>query len=270
MAKAATWPSLRLPSWMPRTMKAISSSESSCPSRFLRMISCGSMRLGVAFEEGAQQEAHLAAAAAATASVCSWPSLPWHEARGVVGHQRQRRDLQAGVARQDRLGHRRHADGIGAQDARGADLGRRLEARPAEPDVDALVAERRWPPAPPRSASRAAPDRRHRPCRRSGCRPVSPNSGLTPVKLMWSVIAITEPGGMSSRRLPAALVCSSVSQPRLGHGADRRPSSRRPGRARSSARGPAARRPASGRHGPAPAGRHGCRRSAAGSPAARA
>ena len=34
-----------------------------------------------------------------------------------------------------------------------------------------------------------------------------------PAKLMWSVIAITEPGGMSSRRLPAALVCSRVSQP---------------------------------------------------------
>jgi hypothetical protein len=35
-----------------------------------------------------------------------------------------------------------------------------------------------------------------------------------PAKLMWSLIAITEPGGMSSRRLPAALVCSRVSQPR--------------------------------------------------------
>ncbi len=41
----------------------------------------------------------------------------------------------------------------------------------------------------------------------------SPNSGLTPVKLMWSEITIGEPGGMSSRRLPAALVCSKVSQP---------------------------------------------------------
>src|SRR5215471_11513796 len=43
MAKAATWPSLRLPSWTPRTTKAISSAESSCPSRFRRMISWGSM-----------------------------------------------------------------------------------------------------------------------------------------------------------------------------------------------------------------------------------
>ncbi len=37
MAKAATWPSLRLPSWMPRAMKAISSADSSWPSR----ASCG-------------------------------------------------------------------------------------------------------------------------------------------------------------------------------------------------------------------------------------
>ena len=43
MAKAATWPSLRLPSWMPRVTKAISSADSSWPSRFLRMISCGSI-----------------------------------------------------------------------------------------------------------------------------------------------------------------------------------------------------------------------------------
>ncbi len=43
MAKAATWPSLSVPSWMPRTMKAISSADSFPPSRFLRMISCGSI-----------------------------------------------------------------------------------------------------------------------------------------------------------------------------------------------------------------------------------
>jgi len=30
---------------------------------------------------------------------------------------------------------------------------------------------------------------------------------------MWSEITIGEPGGMSSRRLPAALVSSTVSQP---------------------------------------------------------
>ena len=70
-----------------------------------------------------------------------------------------------------------------------------------------------WRRAPPTASARPARDRRHRPCRRSGLLPVSPNSGLTPVKLMWSEIAISAPGGMSSRRLPAALVCSSVSQP---------------------------------------------------------
>ena len=36
---------------------------------------------------------------------------------------------------------------------------------------------------------------------------------LTPVKLMWSVITMTLPGGISGRRLPAALVSNRVSQP---------------------------------------------------------
>ncbi len=43
--------------------------------------------------------------------------------------------------------------------------------------------------------------------------PVAPNSGETPVSPIWSVIAITEPGPASSRRLPAALVRTSASQP---------------------------------------------------------
>ena len=63
-----------------------------------------------------------------------------HQAGSVVGHQRQRHDLEPGMARQDGLGCGRHADGVGAQHARGADLGRGLEARPAEEDVDAVMA----------------------------------------------------------------------------------------------------------------------------------
>ena len=43
MAKAVTCPSFRLLSVMPRAMKAIFSCDSSCPPRFLRKISCGSM-----------------------------------------------------------------------------------------------------------------------------------------------------------------------------------------------------------------------------------
>ena len=43
IAKAATWPSVIEPSAMPRVTNAISSAESAWPSRFLRMISCGSM-----------------------------------------------------------------------------------------------------------------------------------------------------------------------------------------------------------------------------------
>ena len=63
-----------------------------------------------------------------------------HEAGGIVGHERQGHDLETGMARQDRLGGRRHADGIGTQHAGGANFCRRLETRPAEEDVDAVVA----------------------------------------------------------------------------------------------------------------------------------
>src|SRR4051812_12080971 len=40
-----------------------------------------------------------------------------------------------------------------------------------------------------------------------------PVSGLTPSMLMWSAIAISEPGGDSTRSDPAALVTSSASAP---------------------------------------------------------
>ena len=43
IANAATWPSVSEPSAMPRVTNAISSAESASPSRFRRMISCGSM-----------------------------------------------------------------------------------------------------------------------------------------------------------------------------------------------------------------------------------
>ena len=50
---------------------------------------------------------------------------------GEVGDRRDRGDAQAGVAGDDHLGDRRHADRVGAQRAERADLGRRLEARAA-------------------------------------------------------------------------------------------------------------------------------------------
>ena len=48
-------------------------------------------------------------------------------------------DAQPGVARDDHLGHRAHADEVGAERAEGADLGGRLEARPGDREVDAVV-----------------------------------------------------------------------------------------------------------------------------------
>src|SRR6185437_6508982 len=138
MAKAATWLSLKLPSVMPRTTKAIASSLSSWPSRFLRMISCGSMRSRVAFEEPPQHPLHLARRLLRHRHGLEVAERLTGHAGGVVGHQRQASDLHAGMAGDDRLRDGRHAHGIGAQHAGGADLGRRLETRTAEPDIGAL------------------------------------------------------------------------------------------------------------------------------------
>ncbi len=43
IAKAAIWPSVIRPAVRPSTRNAISAASSAWPSRFLRMISCGSM-----------------------------------------------------------------------------------------------------------------------------------------------------------------------------------------------------------------------------------
>src|SRR5688572_7005842 len=50
-------------------------------------------------------------------------------ARGGVGDARETEDLEAHVAGRDRLGHRRHPDGVGAQRAERANLRRRFVAR---------------------------------------------------------------------------------------------------------------------------------------------
>ena len=42
---------------------------------------------------------------------------------------------------------------------------------------------------------------------------LAPVSGLTPSMLMWSAIAISDPGGDSGRSEPAALVASSAAAP---------------------------------------------------------
>ena len=61
------------------------------------------------------------------------------ETGGIVCDDRDGGAAQARAAAQDHLRHGGHADEIGAQDARGANLGRRLEARPGKPHIDALV-----------------------------------------------------------------------------------------------------------------------------------
>src|SRR5260221_2251925 len=57
---------------------------------------------------------------------------------GQVGDDRDGADAQSAMAREDHLGHRRHPDGVAAEDPEGADLGRRLEARPATGKVGSL------------------------------------------------------------------------------------------------------------------------------------
>ena len=60
-------------------------------------------------------------------------------AGGHVGQQRKAQHLQAAVDGGDDLGHGRHADGVAAQDAGGADFGRRFKLRAGKVKVDALA-----------------------------------------------------------------------------------------------------------------------------------
>ena len=84
------------------------------------------------------------------------------QALGEVGDRRDRRHAQAAVARDDRLVDGRHADGVGAERAEGADLGGRLEARAADREVDALAERDARGRRPRRAAPRAARGRRRR------------------------------------------------------------------------------------------------------------
>ena len=60
-------------------------------------------------------------------------------ALGEVGDGAHRGDAQARVAGGDHLGHGAHPDEVGAERAERADLGRRLEARARDREVDAVV-----------------------------------------------------------------------------------------------------------------------------------
>ena len=107
---------------------------------------------------------------------------------------------QAEEAGEDHLGHRRHADGVGAEDAEGADLGRGLEGGAGVPGVDALGQRDALGRGGGAERARGSPGRRRRSWRRSGASLGSPISGLRPEKLMWSAISIRSPGGMSGRK----------------------------------------------------------------------
>ena len=103
-------------------------------------------------------------------SVSAWVSGSAGQAGGEVGHDRDRRHLEPGVPRADRLGHGRHADQIGAQRAVGADLGRRLEGGPEHGEVDAAAERDAARAAAAAIAARKRAARRPRSGRRSAGR----------------------------------------------------------------------------------------------------
>ena len=106
-----------------------------------------------------------------TRSVCSCDSAspPMPSARLVIAETAATR--RPAVAGEDHLGDGRHADGVGAERAERADLGRGLEARAGGGEVDALGeldAERVGGGA---ADARAAPGRRRRAGSGSAARP---------------------------------------------------------------------------------------------------
>src|SRR5262245_12471059 len=138
MAKAATWPSAMEPSAMPRMKKPISASLKARPSRFRRMISCGSMSAHPGEErlEKTGQIRH--GTRGGIEGLAVMERIAAHPG-AEIGDDRQRRGPEPRRARQDHLRHHRHSHEIGAQHAHGADLRRCLELWPAEPGIDALM-----------------------------------------------------------------------------------------------------------------------------------
>jgi hypothetical protein len=94
--------------------------------------------------------------------------------------------------------HGRHADGVGAERAERADLGGGLEARAADGEVDA-VAERDL-----ELVGGGV---------QGGAESFGPARTFMPVRLMWSVIAMSDPGMTSGRSEPAAFVSTMISAP---------------------------------------------------------
>src|SRR3954468_22605774 len=134
IASAPTWASERPPSVIPPTRKAISSAVSGAPSRFLRMTSGASICLREALDEPHE----VAGRDLRVAQRLLVRELLAAHALGEVGDRRDRGDAQPGVAGEDHLRNRRHPDGVRAERAEGADLGRGLERGAGGREVDAF------------------------------------------------------------------------------------------------------------------------------------
>src|SRR4051812_7730059 len=137
IASAPTCASLTDPSVMPATRNSISSAVSSPPSRLRRISSAASNGLQTLHEARDQRRGGVGPGRGGAPPLLVAEGLVLH-ALGEVRYRRHRGDAQAAVPRDDRLVDGRHADGVGTERAERADLGRRLEARTADREVDAV------------------------------------------------------------------------------------------------------------------------------------
>src|SRR6185295_11848012 len=88
--------------------------------------------IGEASEEGVEQAPHVAGALPGDVEGLRMAERGVAEADGEIRDGGDGGDAQAAMARDDRLRHGRHADGVDAEPAIGADLRRRLKARPEQ------------------------------------------------------------------------------------------------------------------------------------------
>ena len=134
--------------------------------------------------------------------------------RTHVGQAAYAQRPHAHVACGYRLGHRRHADGISAQDACKTHLGRGLELWAKSMYTPSLSVVPHFLAAL-RATSCAALSQVVLMSKKRGPSPsgLRPLSGLSPISLMWSVISIRFPGPQDVLTQPAALVRNSLSIP---------------------------------------------------------
>src|SRR5690606_10513055 len=158
MAKAATWSSPMLRSVRPRTIYSISAVSSRWPSRFLRMISCGKKRplvsviapLAVAdmgFQQFAfqrlqkdnQQPLEIFGGKFRLLQRQLVAERDFARPGNGIGDAGNGKDAQARVPGDEDFRGCRHADGIRAEQPKGANLGRCLEIRAKVMEINALM-----------------------------------------------------------------------------------------------------------------------------------